>query len=508
MEKIFTFFLIIFPVIIFSQIVLKDGYVYKNGKFEKLDILIKGEKIIKVGKDIKGKEEESLRDLYIYPGFFDSHLHVYGIGKEMEIVNLKGCKSMEEIIERIKEKYPSIKKDKWIIGRGWDQNLFELKKLPDNKLISEVFKENPVVLYRVDGHMLLANKRAIEIAKVEDLKEIEGGEVDKEKGLYSDKAMEPFLDAMPVENIKEIEITLKKSFDYLKSSGFVAVSDAGIDLNVLKAYLSLSRKREIPIIVYAMLDANIPDLEEVLKNGPINEKNFKLDTLKIFMDGALGSWGAYLSIPYKDRPSSKGILVTPYENLLNILKLCKKYNFKAAIHSIGDEATTIAIKAIEKAGMKKGYVRLEHLQLLKQEDLKKMKNLKIFASLQPYHYISDLKFLYDRLDKNISLLLYPWRSFLNNGIKILFGSDSPVESANFLEGYFAAIERENEGIKAEEAILAYTLNGFIFYGEEKMGRIEKGYYANFTVLNKNILKEKENIKVCGTMVKGKWVYRE
>ncbi len=507
MEKIYFLLFLFLSHFLFSQFVLKDGFVYKEGKFEKVDILVKDGKIEKAGKDLRGEKIENLEGLFIYPGFVDSHLHIYGIGKEMEEVNLKGVKSIEEIIERIKLKYPEIESGKWIIGRGWDQNLFYEKKLPDNKMLSEEFLKNPVLLYRIDGHMLLANEKAIEEAKIGQ-KKIEGGEIDFDKGLFSDKAMDPFSFAIPKPGIKEIEETLKNSLNYLKSLGFVSVCDAGIDGEILKAYLSLSRKNEIPIIVYAMLEEGVPDFDGIIRNGIIEKEYFKLNTVKVFMDGALGSWGAYLSIPYKDRPSKKGTLVTDFKKLCNILEKCKKHNFKVAIHSIGDEATTIALKAIEKVKMKPYQVRLEHLQIVKPSDLEKFKKLKVVASFQPYHYISDLKFLYDRIDKGSNFLFYPWKTFLKNNILLLFGSDSPVESANFLEGFFSSFSREDEGISLIETIKSYTLNNFLFYKERKMGRIEKGYYANFTVLNKNIFEEREGIEVWGTMVKGKWVYKK
>lgn len=507
MEKIYFFLFIFFSSTIFSQLILKDGYVYQDENFERLDISIIDGKILKIGKDLKGKEYESLKDLYIYPGFVDSHLHVYGIGKEMEEINLKGTKSMDEIIDRIKEKFPNIEKNKWIIGRGWDQNLFSKKEIPDNNLLSINFPENPVVLFRIDGHMLLANKRAIEISNVEKTEKIEGGEMIFEKGIFSDKAMDNIIKAIPEPDLAEIEKTLKNSFNYLANLGFMAVGDAGIDFKTLKAYISLSRKNEIPIIVYAMLEADDPHFEEIIKNGPINNEFFKMQTVKVYMDGALGSWGAFLSKPYKDKPESKGNLVTNFEKLCKILELCKKYNFKVAIHSIGDEATTIALNAIEKVKMKPFSVRLEHLQILKPNDLKRMSKLKVVASLQPYHYYSDLKFLYERIDKNAPFLFYPWKTLLENKILLLFGSDAPVESPDFFEGFFSTILRKEEGLEKKEALKCYTLNNFIFYNEKDMGKIKKGYYANFTILNKDIFKEINGVYVWGTMVKGKWLFK-
>lgn len=507
MEKIYFFLIFFLSSTIFSQLVLKDGYVYQDGNFEVLDISIANEKILKIGKNLKGKEYESLKGLYIYPGFVDAHLHIFGIGKEMEEVNLKNTKSMDEIIEKIKEKFPNIEKNKWIIGRGWDQNLFQSKELPDNKLLSEVFKENPVVLFRVDGHMLLANKKAIELAMVKEEEKIEGGKIIFEKGIFSDKAMEKIIKTIPEPDLTEIENTLKNSLNHLKNIGIVAVSDAGIDFKTLKAYISLSRKNKIPIIVYAMLEADDPNFEEIIKNGPINNEFFKMQTVKVYMDGALGSWGAYLSKPYKDKPEIKGNLVTDFEKLCKILELCKKYNFKVSIHSIGDEATTIALNAIEKVKMKPFSVRLEHLQILKPKDLKRMSKLKVVGSVQPYHYFSDLKFLYERIDKNSPFLFYPWKTLLEKKILLLFGSDAPVESPDFFEGFFSSILRKEEGLLKKEALKAYTLNNFIFYNEKNMGKIKKGYYANFTILNKDIFKEINGVYVWGTMVKGKWVLR-
>lgn len=507
MEKMYFFLFIFLSSTIFSQLVLKDGYVYKDGNFELLDISISEGKILKIGKNLKGKEYESLKGLYIYPGFVDSHLHIYGIGKEMEEVNLKGTRSVDEIIERIKEKFPNIEKNKWIIGRGWDQNLFYKKEIPDNNLLSMNFPENPVVLYRVDGHMLLANKRAIEISNVEKTKNIEGGEIVFEKGIFSDKAMDNIIKAIPEPELAEIENTLKNSFNHLKNIGIVAASDAGVDFKTLKAYISLSRKNEIPIIIWAMLEADDPHFEEIIKNGPINNEFFKMQTVKVFMDGALGSWGALLSKPYKDKPESDGNLVTDFEKLCKILKFCKEYNFKVAIHSIGDEATTIALNAIEKVKIKPHSVRLEHLQILKPKDLERMKKLKVVVSVQPYHYFSDLKFLYDRIDKNAPFLFYPWKTFLKQKILLLFGSDAPVESPDFFEGFFSSILRKEEGLEKKEALKCYTLNNFIFYNEKYMGKIKKGFYANFTILNKDILKEINGVYVWGTMVKGKWVFK-
>lgn len=478
-----------------------------------------------------------LKDKTVLPGLIDAHAHVLGLGKSLIDLDLRETKSLDELLEKVRQRKVNVEKEKWILGRGWDQNKWAKKEFPVHTKLSELIPENPVFLKRIDGHAVLVNKKALEIAKIDNnTKDPEGGKIirfesGEPTGILIDNAVLLVEKLIPEMTLNEITEAIIKTQESCLSIGLTEIHDAGILENEFKAYKELGQEGKLKMRIYAMVSSDSNFYEKVIKEGPqisLFGGKLTLRTVKIFADGALGSRGALLTEPYSDSPSNSGLLVTSIEKMEKVTLESLAKGFQVATHAIGDKANHITIdvyeEALKKVSANDPRLRIEHVQVIQPSDVIRMKRLGIIASMQPTHCTSDMPWAKDRLGKERIKWAYAWRSILDNDITFASGSDSPVESNNPLLGIYAAVTRQDgEGnpkggfypeqkMTIYEALESFTKGAAYSAFEENIkGEIKVGKVADFTVLSKDILNSPpEDIlktKVLMTIVGGQVAYK-
>jgi predicted amidohydrolase YtcJ len=473
----------------------------------------------------------------IYPGFIDSHCHFYAYGKGLQEINLVGTKSFDEIIEKIKEQSSKIKPDKntWIIGRGWDQNDWDIKTYPANDKLTELFPEIPVFLQRIDGHAALVKAEALKRAGISVDTKISGGVIEiknnKLTGILIDNAVDLLQKAIPKATKENIQTALLDAQKNCFAVGLTTVDDAGLEKNIVDVIDALQKNGELKMRVYAMLTDNKENFDFYLKNGPYKTEKLNIRSFKFYADGALGSRGACLIEPYTDKPGERGFLLNTPQYYDSLAKIMIAKGFQMNTHCIGDSAvrliSTIYLnnlfsgKAVSHSPMINRW-RIEHAQVVDPADLNKFAD--IIPSVQPTHATSDMYWAKDRLGEKRIKCAYAYNDLLKaNGI-IALGTDFPVEDINPLYTFYSAVARKDlkdfpiGGFQSENALSPEnTLRGMTIWGayanfeEKEKGSIEVGKFADFVILDKDIIKSDPGdvlkAKVVFTFVGGECVYR-
>jgi len=466
---------------------------------------------------------------FVYPGFIDPHSHFTGYSINLMYADLWNSASMEEIIERLREHLENNPGDEWILGRGWDQNHFEVKEMPDNSLLNEIFPNRPVYLVRVDGHAAVANDRALSMADINARTSVEGGEVvvenGKPTGLLIDKAMDLVSQNIPQPTDEEMVALLQKGERNLFSVGLTSVCDAGLPLESILLLDSLQKNSELDIRVYAMLNPTRENYNYFLSKGPYVTDRLTVRSIKLFADGALGSRGALLKQPYSDRPSSRGILVDDLDLMRRACELAKQHGFQVNTHCIGDSAVRLMLD-MYASHLEPGNDlrwRIEHAQIVDPVDFDKFGEHNIIPSIQTIHAVSDMRWAESRVGPERIKGAYAYRDLMNQTGWLPNGSDFPVENINPLYSYHAAFTRtEKEGFPAggwhpeqaltrEEALKGMTIwAAKANFEENNRGSIEKGKFADFVVLDADLLtiepKKIYDLKVHETWLEGKRVF--
>jgi hypothetical protein len=501
-------------------------------------IAVKKGKIIKVGDEktvkryaSKNTEVIDLKKQTVLPGFIDAHGHLVGLGKLLTQIDLTETKSFEQLLKIVENKAKETKPGEWILGRGWNHEKWREKKLPVHHPLSKITPRNPVLLKRIDGHSALCNKLAFKIAGVnENTPDPEGGRFLKDHkneltGIVIDTAMHHVEKFVPQPSKEELKNLIRLAQRHCIKFGITEVHDAGNDIAQIEAFLELARKGKLLNRVYLMYE--FEDFNFIYKNKPIfniAEGFLSLRAVKIFLDGALGSYGAWLLEPYNDKPTC-GFNLTPLNRFRKIIMQCMKRGFQVCIHAIGDRANREALNVLEDVLKKLPQgdyrPRIEHAQILSPEDIPRFSKLGVIASMQPVHAISDMEMAEKRLGKKSGRLThaYAWREILDSGAKIAAGSDFPIEKPNPLLGIYAAVTRKgldgkpkngwfaHQKMKCYEVVRAYTLcSAYASFEENFRGSLKDDKDADFVVLNKDIMKCKpEEIlrtKVVMTIIAG------
>jgi predicted amidohydrolase YtcJ len=482
-----------------------------------------------INKTYRSAATIDFKNRYVYPGFIDPHSHFTGYSFNLTYADLWNSVSMEEIIERLKEHDENNPNEKWILGRGWDQNHFEIKEMPDNSLLNEMFPNKPVYLVRVDGHAAIANNRALNRADINSRTIVEGGEVvienGKPTGLLIDKAMDLVAQKIPKLTDEEKVVLLQKGERNLFSVGLTSVCDAGLSLESILFLDSLQKGSELDIRIYAMLNPTQENYNYFLSKGPYVTDRLSVRSIKLYADGALGSRGALLKQPYSDRPSTRGILVDDINLIKRACERAKKHGFQVNTHCIGDSAVRIMLD------MYASYLepgndlrwRIEHAQIVDPVDFDKFGEHNIIPSIQTIHAVSDMRWAENRVGPERIKGAYAYRDLMNQTGWLPNGSDFPVENINPLYSYHAAFTRtEKDGFPAggwhpeqaltrEEALKGMTIwAAKANFEENNRGSIEKGKFADFVVFDNDLLTiEPEKIydlKVHETWLEGKRVF--
>ncbi|RCK77454.1 MAG: Exoenzymes regulatory protein AepA precursor [Ignavibacteriae bacterium] len=509
-----------------DAIAISDGIIIDIGKSSDLLEKYSPKKII----DLQGAN--------VYPGFIDSHAHMYGLGMLLSSINLSGLKSSEEIVKLVAEEVKKQKPGEWIYGRGWDQTLWQNKEFPYKNLLDSVSPNNPVILGRIDGHAIWVNQRALELAAIDkNTPDPEGGKIIRDNngnptGVLIDKATELIEKIIPPPTDAEIENYLIKAIDECVKYGITEVHDMGLDKQLIRVYEKLIKDKKLLIRIYGAIDAPGEDWEEVAQNP--KQVDFPGDMLKVkavkmYADGALGSRGAALIEEYSDDPGNRGLTLLSDSIMEGVAQSAINNGFQICVHAIGDRANHIVLNLFEKIIARYGEsdyrFRIEHAQVIAPEDIPRFAKLRVIPSMQPVHCVSDMDWAEERLGKIRIKGAYAWRSLLDNGSIIAAGSDSPNDILDPIVGFYSAITRSDPSksdikswypeqcMNREEALRAYTIwAAYSAFREKKKGTIEIGKYADFTILSKNILEIPENeilsTEVLFTIVDGRVVYNK
>ncbi|MBI5464200.1 MAG: amidohydrolase, partial [Ignavibacteriales bacterium] len=451
----------------------------------------------------------------VMPGFIDAHAHINGLGELLRSIVLVNVSSGDEIVRLVEEKIKQARPGEWIYGRGWDQNLWDVKEFPDASLLDEVSPENPVVLIRVDGHVSWVNSKAMAIAGVtSQTRDPEGGRIIRDgrgnpTGIFMDNARNLVENFIPPFTEEEIEQNILRAADECAKIGLTEVGDMGMDSIHIAIYQRLADERKLPVRIYGAISDTGSAWREWSKREPLigyGNGMFTARAVKVYMDGALGSRGAALVEEYSDDPGNRGITQRSDSELESTIRLAFEKGYQACIHAIGDRGNHIVLNAYEKvlkSVPKKDYrPRIEHVQVLLQEDIPRFKQLEVLPSMEPVHCTSDMFWAEARLGPDRIKGAYAWKSLLNTGTIIVGGSDFPNDGMNPLWGFYAAITRSDrtgypqDGWKREERMTreeaARCFTQWAAYGsfeEHVKGTIEPGKWADLTILSKDIMQK-------------------
>ena len=486
--------------------------------------------IIDIGNNLSGDIIINLNGGFVYPGFSDSHMHLVGYGKSLEKLDLVGTNSILEIKNLVSSSYD--KSNKWIEGRGWDQNDWENIDYPTKEDLDLVAGDQPVYLRRIDGHAAWVNSKVLSICGINDkTKDPEGGKIIRDKngsptGIFIDNAIDLIEKFLPQDSSLDKKRYIERAVKSLNKFGLTSIHDAGTDIETIKILKKLIQQDKLSIRVNAMLNNHINDYNFYINNGPerINDFLF-INSIKIYFDGAMGSRGAYLLEPYSDDPDNVGLTITNEDHIRKKVKIFNEAGFQVAIHCIGDKANRIALDIFEEIGNKLSRNRIEHAQIIHADDINRFVELGVIPSMQSTHCTSDMYWVDERLGPERIHQAYPWNSLLNTGSIIPGGSDAPVEIPDPLMGIYAAVTRKDindwpkngwlpdERMTIDQAISSITeWSAYSMFAEKFYGKIDKGYLADFTVLNNNLSKIDSNnipeVKVLYTFVNGEIVYQD
>ena len=447
---------------------------------------------------------------FLIPGMIDSHGHVMGLGFGALTLDLTDSRSLAEALAKIAA-YAQAHPDRpWILGRGWNQELWPEKRFPTTAELDAVVGDRPVWLTRVDGHAGWANSKALAAAGVTaTTRDPAGGKIErlaiggKPAGVLVDTATELIDSKVPAPRPEDRDLALAKAQDLLLAKGVTAIADMGTSIEDWQAYRRAGDTGTLRIRIMAYA-AGTENMSLIGGPGPtpwLYEDRLRLNGVKLYLDGALGSRGASLKAPYADAPGTKGLRITGDTQLKNLMSRAALDKFQVAAHAIGDEANMALLSAIEEMSETYGgdrRWRIEHAQVVDPADIARFGKHGIIASMQPVHQTSDREMAEKRLGPARLAGAYAWKSIEATGAKIVFGSDVPVEAADPFAGWAAAISRTGpdgqplggwqpqERVSREEAFAAYTASGaYAGFAEGRFGRLVAGERADFVLIDRD-----------------------
>ena len=536
MKKIVLLFLISIMLLSCNQqekadliVVNANGYTV-NSNFEKAEsFAIKDGKFIAVGSnaEIQSKftslKTVDAKNKAVYPGFIDAHCHFYRLGLLQQKVNLVGTVSYDDVLEKLIE-FQEEKNTSFITGRGWDQNDWDVKEFPTKEKLDKIFPDTPVAIRRIDGHAMLVNQKAIDLAKITINSKVEGGEFIKKEGKLTGVLIDNAMNFIKVpepskkEQIQALLDAQKICFDL----GLTTVDDAGLDKQVIELIDSLQQTGDLKMRMYAMISNNKENLDYYLKKGVIKTDRLHVRSVKVYADGALGSRGASLKEEYSDKKGHFGALVNSYDNLQNLAKRIADSEYQMNTHAIGDSANYVMLKTYNDVlkDKKDRRWRIEHAQIVDAKDFPHFKN--VLPSIQPTHATSDMYWAEDRVGSHRIKGAYAYKDLLKQHGKVALGTDFPIENVSPLYTYYAATIRKdlkgypkngyqtNNALSRENALRGMTIwNAYASFEETEKGSIEVGKVADFIILENDIVTTDEtkipHTKVLDTYVNGEKV---
>ncbi len=497
-------------------------------------IAVKDGKIVAVGstaslsEKYEATEKTDAQGKFIYPGFIDAHAHFYRYGLGLQTANLTGTKSWDEIINTLKT-FSESNKEGWLIGRGWDQNDWERKEFPSKEKLDEMFPDRPVLLTRVDGHAAIANQKALDLAGVKAGQTLTGGTVELENGkltgILIDKAMGLVSIKIPSPTKEQIAKSLQQGQQNCFAMGLTTVDDCGINYTAALFMDSLQKKGILKMRVYAMLSDAKQNFDFLFAKGKIKTPHLNVRSFKVYADGALGSRGACLLEPYSDRKDWSGFLLSSQNHFDSVANIISQKGFQMCTHAIGDSGnrTILNIYAKYLKGKNDLRWRIEHAQVVNENDFKMFGRYSIIPSVQPTHATSDMYWAGDRLGPQRVKGAYAFKQLQNENGWIPLGTDFPVEDISPFKTFYAAVFRMDDkawpagGYQMENALSRKdALRGMTIWAaksnfeETEKGSLEKGKLADFILLDKDLMqvdaKDVLTTTVLSTYIGGEKVY--
>ena len=473
----------------------------------------------------------------VLPGLIDAHGHILSYGLSLLRVDLTGTKTEQEAAERVAAFQAANPALEWILGRGWNQVLWDSNSFPTTDTLDILVGNNPVWLTRVDGHAGWANSAAMQLAGVSSSTEDpDGGQILRDAdgnptGVFVDNAMDLVSSQIPESTQEELQFALRTAMLELASYGLTSVHDAGVGSNVVAAYKQLLRDGPLPIRVNVMLAATDSLYEQNLATGHYRDAadTLTINSVKIAADGALGSRGAALIDDYSDMSGHKGLLLHNPERLEYFMRAAMNAGFQVNTHAIGDNANMIVLdnyeSLIAETDSRHLRHRIEHAQILRYEDIQRFAELGVIPSMQATHATSDKNMAQDRIGDVRIEGAYAWRKLIEAGALIANGSDFPVESPNPFFGLHAAITRQDqnndpaggwfpeERMTKSEAFASFTVDAaYSGHQENLLGTLEGGKKADFIIIDRDIFTIPESeiwrTQVLQTWVNGKPIFQE
>ena len=500
---------------IVEAFVVKDGKIIDVGSSDNMLKLYSGKKI-----DVGGRT--------VYPGFIDGHSHFYGYGEGLQNADLTGTKSWNEILARLQTFSKKNKRD-WIVGRGWDQNDWDVKEFPDNKDLNELFPNTPVILSRVDGHAAIANQTALDMAGIKPGQVVSGGEIEtvngRLTGILIDNAEGLVYSKIPDPDNKQVQEALLDAQKNCFAVGLTSVTDCGIDHSLVPVIDELQKKDKLKMRIYGMLSDNKGNYDYLFKNGAFKTDRLNISSFKVYADGALGSRGACLLTPYSDKTTSSGFLLKDKKHYARVAQSIADKGFQMNTHAIGDSANREILNVYAKVlkGKNDRRWRIEHAQVVNQADFKLFGDNNVIPSVQSTHATSDMYWAGDRLGPERVKGAYAFKQLLDQNGWIVLGTDFPVENINPMYTFYAAVVRKDmkgypvKGYQVENALSREeALRGMTIWAakgnfeEKEKGSIEKGKFADFIILDQDIIESDAaglfKTKVLKTFINGENVY--
>ena len=512
-------------------------------------IAVRGDRIQAVGKNVdiqklKGPQTQviDLGGHFVMPGFNDAHLHLADAGFQKLNVDLTGVKTLDEFRERVLAKVEKAKPGEWILGGGWDETTWPVKALPSRWDLDEVSAGHPVFLDRVDGHLAVANTRALQLASITIAsRDPEGGKIDRDAngqptGILRDTAQQAVSVVLPQPTHEKRRQAIETALADLAEQGVTSAQDYSPDWQNFQIYEELEKEGKLTARISEWLpfDDSVEELQKKRDSHPQSDLMLHTGMLKGFMDGSLGGHTAALLEPYADDPKNSGLPRYEADKLNDMAKERVLAAFQLGFHAIGDKGIQMALDSFaeaEKAAREQKVkapnggddfrLRVEHAQVTTPAQIARFKELKVIASMQPSHVLTDMRWAQDRLGPKRAATSYAWSSFLNKGVTVAFGTDYPVEPVTPFRGLYAAVTRKSENGKQEyfpaqkltmdQAIAAYTTgSAFAEFEEKEKGKLVPGMLADFVVLDHDVTAASPEkviaTRVVRTVMGGKTVY--
>lgn len=521
-----------------ADLILYNGQVYTvNGAFDTVQAFaVKDGKILATGnteeirRSYTAPEEIDALGKPVYPGFIDAHAHFFGYGQSLQDADLRESKSWEEVCGRLTE-FAKTHPDGWLTGNGWDQNDWPDKQFPDKTKLDQLFPERPVFLTRIDGHAAIANQKALDAAGLTRGYVLTGGEIvsknGKLTGLLIDNATSLVENKIPAPSPQQLEKILVDAQQNCFAAGLTTIDDCGSNYELVNLIEKMQADHKLKMRMYVMLSDHQPNYDYLFKRGAIKTERLNVRAFKVMGDGALGSRGACLLHPYHDMPGKSGFLLSNPEHFEAIAKKLADKNFQMCTHAIGDSANRTILKIYNKVlgGKNDKRWRIEHAQVIAPEDFDLFGKANIIPSVQPTHATSDMYWAADRLGPERIKGAYAFKQLLKQNGWIPLGTDFPVEQINPMLTFYAATIRKDannypeggfqkeNGLSKEETLRGMTIwAAKANFEEQEKGSIETGKFADFVILDQDLLKISPaqilNTQVLKTYINGEKVYEK